>query len=258
MKILACHLDERSAQLKREALGRIQVALAGAPPNCFYRLLQTTFGYKTGSTSPPTEDLLDGEDTVCSKKAVPSTSVGSVAMAKHPMSRKPFTAMPSFDVDPKTSTASPEATNATGFKPGKLSKKWSRTGLVTEYQPRSVSGEDKYYCPFPGCDYIPTQKFDTAATHVCRHLNIAIECHHCPKKFWSMTGWTKHCSLSHKGVEPVPTDADDHGTFTPLDSAEATDVTEEEQLAVEAAANLPPQHYSENPDFVEDTITETD
>ena len=55
---------------------------------------------------------LDGEEAIPSKKAVPSTSVGSVATAKRPMSRKPFTAMPSFDVDPKTSTASPEATNA--------------------------------------------------------------------------------------------------------------------------------------------------
>ena len=51
-------------------------------------------------------------------------------------------------------------------------------------------------------------------------------------------------------------DADDPGMFTPLSSVEATDVTEEEQLAVEAAANLPPQHYSVDPDFVEQTVTE--
>ena len=116
MKTLACHLDERSAQLKREALGRIQVALAGAPPNSFYRLLQTTFGYKMGSALPPAEDISDDEDAVPSKKAVPSTSVGSVATAKRPMSRKPFTAMPSFDVDPKTSTASPEANKCNGIQ----------------------------------------------------------------------------------------------------------------------------------------------
>ena len=60
MLTLASYLEERAAKLKREALGRCQVAFAGSPPNCFSQLLVTFFGYKGdlsefGSTA--------GEDT---------------------------------------------------------------------------------------------------------------------------------------------------------------------------------------------------
>ena len=239
LKTLACKLDQRSAQLKQEALGRIQVALAGAPPNCFYRLMQTTFGYRSGSTVG-SGDLSEGEEEPPTKRPVSSTSATADKRTAKQMS----------------SAVSPEATNATGFKPGTNSKRWSRTGLAEEYHPRGVQGEDKYSCPFPGCDYSPTQKFDTVATHIRRHLNIAIECHHCGRKFWSMTGWTKHCGLSHKGLDPVPADAEDPGTFTPLESAEATDITDEERQAVEEAANLPQQHYDVDREFREEIVTD--
>ena len=36
MLTLSSYLEERAAKVRREALGRIQVALAGAPPNSFY------------------------------------------------------------------------------------------------------------------------------------------------------------------------------------------------------------------------------
>ena len=52
---LVSYLDSRSAQLKREALGSIQMVLAGSPPNCLYDLLKANFGYAPSSTSP-TED----------------------------------------------------------------------------------------------------------------------------------------------------------------------------------------------------------
>ena len=52
-------MDERSAHYKQEALGRVRVALAGSPPNCFYSLLTDLFGYPSTpdpqpSTSAPT------------------------------------------------------------------------------------------------------------------------------------------------------------------------------------------------------------
>ena len=46
MLTLSSYLDERSAKYKQEALGRIRVAMAGSPPNCFHALIEDIFGYK--------------------------------------------------------------------------------------------------------------------------------------------------------------------------------------------------------------------
>ena len=66
---LASYLDSCSVQLKCEALGGIQMALAGSPPNCLYSLLKANFGYAPSSTSPATED---SEPSLGSKRPAPS------------------------------------------------------------------------------------------------------------------------------------------------------------------------------------------
>ena len=53
MLTLASYMDERSARYKQEALGRVRVALAGSPPNCFYSLLTDLFGYPSGPDPQP-------------------------------------------------------------------------------------------------------------------------------------------------------------------------------------------------------------
>ena len=61
-------MDERSAHYKQEALGRIRVALAGSPPNCFYSLLTDLFGYPSDPTAP-------------ASSTAPSTSASASASA---------------------------------------------------------------------------------------------------------------------------------------------------------------------------------
>ena len=47
MLTLASYLDECLAKLKREALGHVQVGVAGAPPNHFHPFLVQNFGYSS-------------------------------------------------------------------------------------------------------------------------------------------------------------------------------------------------------------------
>ena len=51
MLTLASYLDERAAKLKREALGRCQVAFAGSPPNSLHYILDQFFGFKEDTAS---------------------------------------------------------------------------------------------------------------------------------------------------------------------------------------------------------------
>ena len=51
--MVSSYMEERSAHLKLEALGRIRVALAGSPPNCFYILLEDIFRYKEVQQGTP-------------------------------------------------------------------------------------------------------------------------------------------------------------------------------------------------------------
>ena len=101
---------------------------------------------------------------------------------------------------PNGSLPSAEASKAIGFKPSTDQRRWSRTGLALEYQPRKMEGEENYSCPFPLCDFTPRQKFDAVVTHIRHHLNIAIQCHYCNRLFWSCAGWTKHCSSTHNNL----------------------------------------------------------
>ena len=45
MLTLSSYLEERAAKVCHDALGCIQVALAGAPPNSFYTTVDKFFGY---------------------------------------------------------------------------------------------------------------------------------------------------------------------------------------------------------------------
>ena len=77
---LASYLDAHSAQLRREALSHMQVALTGSPPNCLYTLLKTNFGYASSSTinkedDPPRKRLVTSEDGPPHKR--PATSISS-------------------------------------------------------------------------------------------------------------------------------------------------------------------------------------
>ena len=73
MLTLASYLEERAVKLKREALGRCQVAFAGSPPNCFNQLLVTFFRYKgdpseVGSTAG--EEMMEESDLLTAFRKV--------------------------------------------------------------------------------------------------------------------------------------------------------------------------------------------
>ena len=99
MLTLSSYMGERSTHYKQEALGRVRVALAGSPPNCFYSLLTDLFGYPSdpnapvsftapsASTStsvptaappkPSTSGLLPSDPALC--KTIPDIGSGSEA-----------------------------------------------------------------------------------------------------------------------------------------------------------------------------------
>ena len=113
-----------------------------------------------------------------------------------------------------------------------------------------MEGDENYSCPFPLCDFTPRQKFDAVATHIRRHLNIAIQCHYCNRLFWSCAGWTKHCASTHSKLPKVPSDATDPGIFQPPSiSLPTSALREEEQVAISEAAKLPSTSYDVEPPF---------
>ena len=243
---LASYLDSRSAQLKREALGGIQMALAGSPPNCLYNLLKANFGYAPSSTSSTN----DTEPSPGSKRPAPTdyeipTKIRSKNLGDQ---RTPASFKNSENSD--GSFPSAEASHAAGFKPSTDQRRWSHTGLAADYQPRKMEGDENYSCPFPLCDFAPRQKFDAVATHIRRHLNIAIQCHYCNRLFWSCAGWTKHCASTHSKLPKVPSDATDPGIFQPPSiSLPTSALREEEQVAISEAAKLPSTNYDIEPPF---------
>ena len=190
---LASYLDSRSAQLKCEALGGIQMALAGSPPNCLYSLLKANFGYAPFSTSSESEDT-----EPCPRSKRPASSASGIPTKIRPKNPGDYQTLPSFKSSGNEGSdgnfPSAKVSKPTGFKPSADHRHWSRAGLAVDFQPRKMEGEENYSCPFPLCDFAPHQKFDAVATHIRHHLNIAIQCHYCNRLFWSCAGWTKHCS----------------------------------------------------------------
>ena len=88
MLTLASYLEERAAKLKREALGRCQVAFAGSPPNCFNQLLVTFFGYKGESSevgSTAGEETEDESDLLTAfRKAVQKSPAAATVPEQKP------------------------------------------------------------------------------------------------------------------------------------------------------------------------------
>ena len=56
MLTLGSYLEERAAKLCREALGRIQVALAGSAPNSMYTTIDSFFGYQADDETEETPE----------------------------------------------------------------------------------------------------------------------------------------------------------------------------------------------------------
>ena len=236
-------MDERSARYKQEALGRVRVALAGSPPNCFYSLLMDLFGYPSdpqpstsaptatapalapASTIPPVAPLLPTDPSLY--KMLPDFGSGSEAPG--PKGTRP--ALPN-----------PYVSRAKAVLPYLDSCRWSRTGLASEY--KTSIENNLYKCPFESCDYQPHQNLDSVCTHVHCHLNVAIQCHYCSKIYWSSKGWLKHTREVHKNSKPLPADygkekVAPHQDILKESMAAYNIAFQEEQAGLAAAPTLP-------------------
>ena len=267
MLTLASYLEERAAKLKREALGRCQVAFAGSPPNSLHFILDQFFGFKddAASEASATQDPLQSFTCLLTDEPVPAAPRSFMASAEAAVARlsaeqaappQATTALPPhLRPGSKAKSASqlfsgseseggrqhpgPLSTHAQVFKPGPEEKYWSRTGLAKEYQPQSREG--KYYCPM--CRYYEGHSnIDTVSTHIQRdHLNISLGCHYCDKAFFSSEGWKKHNVQKHKKSkdEFVPEGAVDPGTAAKIpDHIELEEVKAEEASAIEESIGL--------------------
>ena len=148
---LAAYLEERAAKLRREALGRMQVALAGSGSNSMYKTIDSFFGYQTEEES---------EGSVPVEAPVSDTFLSQVASAvAGPSGGRTFGGFPCApipahlqNVRGKTDTVishtsgseseaaecskqhiNPAVTKATIFKPGPVERTWTRTGLSQEW-----------------------------------------------------------------------------------------------------------------------------
>ena len=241
MLSLASYLDEHSAKLKQEALGHIQVGVAGAPLSHFHPFLVQNFGYSSSDdvaseandTAPSAETGLVEELYFQTQQAVANIAQASTA--------KP-SATGGGDVNkPQTHTeyVSPALTKATVFKPGVEEKFWSRTGLAKEYMPRVKEG--KYSCPL--CpSYEPRSNLDTVATHIRRdHLNVSIGCYYCDQSFFSSEGSKKHLGWDHKKEKRdfVPLEMVEPSEEVEFpDDSEISEVKREEAIAIEQSIGI--------------------
>ena len=252
---LASHLEQRAATLKKEALGRVMVALAGSPPNCFYQLLEAFFSYKEATSSEAASTAADTTLVTELKEEAtpaPSPAVGS----QIPQHLKPAATLPAFtsgseSESRQSSKLSPEATNAIGFKPLQNPDLWTDTGLAKEYIPKLDAGGSDYQCPFPSCDRRSVAQKDTMSTHIRRdHLNIAVGCHYCDKLFWSREGWGKHCARKHLGVPAVPLASDTSIAPTPAELLTTLQTIHKEESKIHAETAPLPQLQSAEPELV--------
>ena len=207
MLTLSSYLEEWAAKVCCEALGCIQVALAGAPPNSFYTTVDKFFGYgeeeeeEGGNGDEEADQGAVGEEVLYSQKGSPRSAATSV-LPPHLRSVRGRTQTvisqaSGTDTDKESSKQhiNPAITKAVIFKPGPIERSWSRTGLAKEFQPTNEGG--RYGCPM--CPkYEPRSNIDTVATHIRRnHLNIALGCHFCDDAFFSSEGWKKHNTQKH-------------------------------------------------------------
>ena len=278
---LASYLEERAARIRREALGRAQVALAGSKPNCFHYILDSFFGYK-GDNASETESTVgenleapsprDGRNwlpkdssfqtpTDSSAGQAPISAVQVLPPKKRPQQIKDFSTLGGLHSGSESESgrtyASPGATKAVIFKPGPVEKTWSRTGIPKEFLPVHDAG--KYSCP--ACqNFEPKSNIDTVATHIRRnHLNVALGCHFCDQVFFSSEGWKKHNVSVHNlpKAQFVPLDAEDPGVYQPLKGVQSVEeINEEEEAAIREATGLKDQNLDIEPGFVSMDITE--
>ena len=170
MLTLASYLEERATKLKREALGRCQVAFAGSPPNCFNQLLVTFFGYKGESSevgSTVGEETEEESDLLTAfRKVVEKSPAAATIPEQQPATTPvPTSIAKGSSMENIRPQATPTMTRAIIFRPDRHEKQWSRTGLTQEYHPHHDGG--KYSCPLcPPSQYEPKGNIDTVATHI--------------------------------------------------------------------------------------------
>ena len=266
MLTLSSYMDERSARYKQEALGRVRVALAGSPPNCFYSLLTDLFGYPSEVTAPvsATAPSAGASASASAPPTAPPKSMTSGLLPTDPSLYKTIPDIGSGSEAPgsrslRPSLPNPYISGAKAILPSSDNKRWSRTGLASEYEPISVN--ELYKCPFTNCDYQPRQNLDSVCTHVRRHLNVAIQCHFCSKIYWSSEGWLKHTREVHKESKPVPADYGKERAAPRQDilkeSMAAYGIAlQEERAGLEAAPSLPATDYDLEPEHTMDYQTE--
>ena len=164
---LVTHLEEKTARLKCEGLGKIKIGLVGCNTSSLVDTLEGAFGF------------IDQE----------TISIASIPKAKEAVTE---------DVP---STPSPTESGPIGVE---LSFPTQAIPLVIAGIPESLlpirgpEAQSHYRCQFIDCTQIFLQKA-AACTHICHdHLNVALACLYCsgrenPKMRWfSASAWEKH------------------------------------------------------------------
>ena len=170
MLTLVSYLEERAAKLKREALGRCQVAFIGSPPNCFNQLLVTFFRYKgesseVGSTAGEETEEESNLLTAFRKVVQKSLAAATIPEQQPATTPAPTSIAKGSNMENIQPQATPAMTRAIIFRPDRDEKQWSRMGLTQEYHPHHDGG--KYSCPLcPPSQYEPKGNIDTVATHI--------------------------------------------------------------------------------------------
>ena len=210
--------------------------------------MKDTFGYTPASAR-------NYETTGDEETQVSQSEEGATSASDRPFKKRPFPKTSGTESGKEANPPPPEATHATLFKPGPDNLRWSKTGLSQEYLP--TKNDKEYGCPFPKCGYTPRQKLDLVCTHIRRHLNIGIGCHHCSKGYWSAEGWKRHCRNIHPDLPEVPEEAKEPEAFkNPLGEDPEiveVDINEEEADAIDQAikSGRTPHSLDVEPQFLE-------
>ena len=93
------------------------VALAGAPPNCLYQVLEGSFGFKSPESTGGTS-LHEQYQAASAQLPQPRSSPFSFSVPPPTSSKPCSTSVASSSELEARSKLSPESTRAIGFKPG--------------------------------------------------------------------------------------------------------------------------------------------
>ena len=132
MLTLSSYMDERSARYKQEALGRVRVALAGSPPNCFYSLLTDLFGYPSEVTAPASSTAPSASASASVPPTAPPRPAASGLLPTDPALYKTIPDIGSGSEAPGSKSLRPTLPNpyisgAKAILPSSDNKRWSRT-----------------------------------------------------------------------------------------------------------------------------------